>query len=130
MLFEQRAKYAHALAGSYGNPATATWAAGSPSLPDAGPQRSGSGSMSPVRTRSSPSPTAAGEAAERDPNAPQSDEDIIMVTVRLSNKVRRGSYDDPLPERYVVLDLQCMRRRQQSETDGLSDRGSAASYAG
>ena len=56
----------------------------------------------PVRTRSVGGPLSAAVVFERDPAAsPPTDEDIIIVTVRLSRKQRRNSYDDPLPDRYV-----------------------------
>jgi hypothetical protein len=55
----------------------------------------------PVRTRSVGGFLSAGVIFERDPTSPPTDEDIIIVTVRLSKKQRRNSYDDPLPDRYV-----------------------------
>jgi hypothetical protein len=55
----------------------------------------------PVRTRSIGGFLSAGVIFERDPTSPPTDEDIIIVTVRLSRKQRRNSYDDPLPDRYV-----------------------------
>ena len=55
----------------------------------------------PVRTRSVGGPLSAAVVFERDPTSPPTDEDIIIVTVRLSRKQRQNSYDDPLPDRYV-----------------------------
>jgi hypothetical protein len=55
----------------------------------------------PVRTRSIGGFLSAGVIFERDPTSPPRDEDIIIVTVRLSRKQRRNSFDDPLPDRYV-----------------------------
>lgn len=56
----------------------------------------------PVRTRSVGGWLSAAVVFERDPASPPTDEDIIIVTVRLSKKQRRNSYDDPLPDRYVL----------------------------
>jgi hypothetical protein len=36
---------------------------------------------------------------ERDPASPPTDEDIIIVTVRVSQKERRNSFNEPLPDR-------------------------------
>lgn len=55
----------------------------------------------PVRTRSVGGWLSSAVVFERDPASPPTDEDIIIVTVRLSKKQRRNSYDDPLPDRYV-----------------------------
>jgi hypothetical protein len=61
----------------------------------------------PVRTRSVGGFLSAGVIFERDPTSPPTDEDIIIVTVRLSRKERRNSYDDPLPDRYVFARRIC-----------------------
>lgn len=53
----------------------------------------------PVRTRSIGGYLCSGVVFERDPTSPPKDEDIIIVTVRLSKKQRRDSFDDPLPDR-------------------------------
>lgn len=53
----------------------------------------------PVRTRSVGGWLSSAVVFERDPASPPTDEDIIIVTVRLSKKQRRNSYDDPLPDR-------------------------------
>jgi len=55
----------------------------------------------PVRTRSVGGFFSTNVIFERDPAHPPTDEDIIIVTVRLSRKQRRNSFDDPLPDRYV-----------------------------
>lgn len=54
-----------------------------------------------VRTRSLGGPLSAGVIFERDPLNPPSDDDIIIVTVRISKakSERRNSFDDPLPDR-------------------------------
>lgn len=65
-------------------------------------------SLYPVRTRSIGGYLCSGVVFERDPTSPPKDEDIIIVTVRLSKKQRRNSFDDPLPDRYVSLH-QCLR---------------------
>jgi hypothetical protein len=57
----------------------------------------------PVRTRSVGGFFSANVIFERDPACPPTDEDIIIVTVRLSRKQRRNSFDDPLPDRYVCF---------------------------
>jgi hypothetical protein len=57
----------------------------------------------PVRTRSVGGFFSANVIFERDPASPPTDEDIIIVTVRLSKKERRNSFDDPLPDRYVCF---------------------------
>lgn len=59
----------------------------------------------PVRTRSIGGYLCSGVVFERDPTSPPKDEDIIIVTVRLSKKQRRDSFDDPLPDRYVFFCL-------------------------
>jgi hypothetical protein len=61
----------------------------------------------PVRTRSVGGWLSAAVVFERDPANPPTDEDIIIVTVRLSKKQRRNSYDDPLPDRYVCHFVAC-----------------------
>lgn len=70
------------------------------SVPDAYSQ-----SLYPVRTRSIGGYLCSGVVFERDPTSPPKDEDIIIVTVRLSKKQRRNSFDDPLPDRYVLFYL-------------------------
>lgn len=53
-----------------------------------------------VRTRSIGGPLCAGVIFERDPLNPPCDDDIIIVTVRVTKKAeRRNSFDDPLPDR-------------------------------
>jgi hypothetical protein len=56
-------------------------------------------SLHPVRTRSIGGPLSAAVIFERDPASPPTDEDIIIVTVRISRKERRNSFDEPLPDR-------------------------------
>jgi hypothetical protein len=57
-------------------------------------------SLHAVRTRSIGGPLSAGVIFERgDPASPPTDEDIIIVTVRISRKARRNSFDEPLPDR-------------------------------
>lgn len=55
--------------------------------------------LHPVRTRSVGGFLSAGVIFERDPASPPTDEDIIIVTVRISRKERRKSFDEPLPDR-------------------------------
>lgn len=55
--------------------------------------------LNPVRTRSLGGFLSAGVIFERDPTNPPSDDDIIIVTVRVTKKLRRNSFDDPLPDR-------------------------------
>ena len=52
-----------------------------------------------VRTRSVGGFLSAGVVFERDPVSPPTDEDLIIVTVRISRKGRRNSFDEPLPDR-------------------------------
>lgn len=54
-----------------------------------------------VRTRSVGGWLSSGVIFERDAMHPPRDDDIIIVTVRVSknNPTRRNSYDDPLPDR-------------------------------
>jgi hypothetical protein len=56
-------------------------------------------SLHAVRTRSIGGPPSAGVIFERDPASPPTDKDIIIVTVRVSRKARRNSFDEPLPDR-------------------------------
>lgn len=58
----------------------------------------------PVRTRSLGGALSAAVVFERDPSNQfeQHPDNIIIVTVKLSRKERRNSFDDPLPERYIL----------------------------
>lgn len=71
-----------------------------PSVPTSPQQDGRRESVPTIRTRSIGGPLSAGVVFERDPNAVPSDDDIIIVTVKISKKIRRNSYDDPLPDRY------------------------------
>jgi len=63
------------------------------------PSNTHTASLHPVRTRSVGGFLSAGVIFERDPTSPPTDEDIIIVTVRISRKERRNSFDEPLPDR-------------------------------
>jgi len=55
--------------------------------------------LHPARTRSVGGFLSADVIFERDPASPPTDEDIIIVTVRVSQKERRNSFNEPLPDR-------------------------------
>lgn len=97
-----------------------------PSVPTSPQQDGRRESVSTIRTRSIGGPLSAGVVFERDPNAVPSDDDIIIVTVKISKKIRRNSYDDPLPERYFCSGP-CL---VVSGLMNLADRRRALSYAG
>jgi hypothetical protein len=77
----------------------------------------------PVRTRSLGGYLSAGVISERDPSSPPSDDDIIIVTVRLSRKERRNSYDDPLPDRYVHFVVSRLKAHYSSTSAPQLPRG-------
>lgn len=92
-MFSSRAGYADAIAGSFHQPPTSSESPPSPV------QRNGS--VTTTRAMSY-SHGAGGVSIERQLNAP-SDDDIIMVTVRVSSNTRRQSYDEALPARSVLM---------------------------
>ena len=55
--------------------------------------------LHPARTRSVGGLLSADVIFERDPASPPTDEDIIIVTVRISHKGGRNTFDEPLPYR-------------------------------
>jgi hypothetical protein len=85
------------------NTTTTTTIAAMPTHTEVGhastPNNSHKPALHPVRTRSVGGPLSAGVVFERDPASPPTDEDIIIVTVRVSRKERRNSFDEPLPDR-------------------------------
>lgn len=100
IIFPSRANLGNNFAGCYDRRPSV------PVSPPTSPQQHDErrGSIPPVvRTRSVGGLLSAGVVFERDPNAVPSDDDIIIVTVKVSKKIRRNSYDDPLPERYAAL---------------------------
>jgi hypothetical protein len=66
---------------------------------------------------------STGVISERDPSSPPSDDDIIIVTVRLSRKERRNSYDDPLPDRYVHFVVSRLKAHYSSTSAPQLPRG-------
>lgn len=97
IIFPSRANLGNTFAGCYDRRPSAPV---TPTSPQQDGRRESVPTISPIRTRSVGGLLSAGVVFERDPNAVPSDDDIIIVTVKVSKKVRRNSYDDPLPERY------------------------------
>lgn len=92
-MFSSRAGYADALAG----PVAPIVYSESPPSPV--PRN---GSITTITTRAITLNHGAGVQMERNASQTRSDDEIILVTVKLSNKERRQSYDDALPTRYVT----------------------------
>ncbi|QIW99850.1 hypothetical protein AMS68_005368 [Peltaster fructicola] len=90
-MFNSRAGYADAIAGT-----TYTPPIQGESPPSPVPRN---GSVTVISTRPMTFGHASAVTFERRASVPPSDDDIIMVTVKLTTKTRRQSYDDALPTR-------------------------------